>query len=95
MANDRFTSAPRRTGRADFPHPALLKALASGMHRFGPKLEESTFAQVVGEGLPFGKAVGSLAAALQMLPQPVLKVAIEVAKAPAGIPSAEVIPPSL
>ena len=39
MANDRFTSAPHRTGRADFPHPALLKALASSMHRLAPELE--------------------------------------------------------
>src|SRR6185369_14717751 len=94
MANDRCTSAPRRTGQADFPHPALLKALALGMHRFAPKLEESAFAQVGREGLSFGNAIGSLAAALQMLPQPVLKVAIEVAKSPAGIPTAEVITPA-
>jgi hypothetical protein len=25
--------SPHRTGRADFPHPALLKTLASGIHR--------------------------------------------------------------
>ena len=25
--------SPRRTGDADFPRPALLKTLASGMHR--------------------------------------------------------------
>ena len=28
-----LTQSPRRTGRADFPHPALLMALASGMRR--------------------------------------------------------------
>src|SRR5687767_6738054 len=94
MANDRFTSAPRRTGRADFPHPALLKALASGRHRFTAQSIQTQSTQVRVDTLPFGQLVGSLAPPLQMAPEPPLKVLGEMAKLPARIPPAEVIPPA-
>jgi hypothetical protein len=74
MTNDRFTSAPRRTGQADFPHPALLKALASGMHRLASELVKAQRAQVFVEGLAFGQPIGTLAATLQMPPQSRIQV---------------------
>src|SRR5436190_9369841 len=93
MTNDRFTSAPRRTGQADFPHPALLKALASGMHRFASELVKAPRAQVFVEGLAFGQSIGTLAAALQMPPQSHLKVTVDVPKRPAGVAQTEVVAP--
>ena len=50
--------SPRRTRRADFPHRALLEALASGMHRqlrggALAKSHESKFLEVLIPTLPF------------------------------------------
>jgi len=60
--------APRRTGEADFPRPALLKTLASSLHRsrFGrkPRQKQSQPLEVRLPYLSVRRAIGSLTVSL-------------------------------
>jgi hypothetical protein len=83
----------RRTGDADFPRPALLKALASGI-RFSRQTDQPQPCQVLQPSLSLRRTVWPLAASLQMSDQTVPNVAFDLAENTGGIPEGKVVRPS-
>src|SRR5829696_600256 len=64
------------------------------MHRFTPKLVKAPLTQKLVEGFVRGQAEGTLTAALQMPPQPRVKIAVDLSKRRTWIPLAEVVTPA-
>src|SRR5208283_2528637 len=89
--------SPRRTGRADLPHPALAETLASSMHRLATLRSQRDQTQMFHLSVnrrTFGRPVGTLAAAPQMFPQAPLHVAVDLAESAARITIAKVAGPA-
>src|SRR5208337_780906 len=89
--------SPRRTGRADFPHPALAETLAASMRRSLPVRSQGGQAQLFYLSVhrhTFRGSIGTLAAAPQMFPQAPLHVAIDLVEGVPRIAEAEVVAPT-
>ena len=85
--------SPRRTGGADFPRPALLKTLASGMRK-AHQTDKPQPVQVPRPSLSLRRPVRPLAAALQMLNQTALNIAIDLTVDAHGIPIGKIVCPA-
>jgi hypothetical protein len=88
--------SPRRTGDADFPRPALLKTLASGLHtaRFG-RARQTNQSQPLKMRIPrrsFRRAKGSLTASLQMPDQAAAHEPIDFSVHACWVPEGEIVP---
>jgi hypothetical protein len=94
MAQSHVPLPPRRTGSADFPRPALLKILASGMHK-PRKTKQPQPRQMPQPRFSLGRPVRPLTAPLQMLNQAALNMAFDLAVGAGGISKGEVVRPSL
>src|SRR5688572_28974060 len=89
--NDRRFPLPRRTGRADFPHPALAGVASSRRH--SQRLEAQVFQMSIQtDARPF--APTSLATPLQMASQSVANEMIEVAECFARVAQREIVGPA-
>src|SRR6266404_1373573 len=89
---------PRRTGHADFPHPALASALTSGMRRQlcgpGRQVHQAHTLEVLEVAHPFRRSKGPLAAAARVLAQPPTYEGIDLSKGHARVSEAEVVRPA-
>src|SRR5437016_2966805 len=89
---------PRRTGHADFPHPALAIALTSGMRRqlHGPgrQVNQAHTLEVLEEAHPFRRSKGPLAAAARVLAQPPTYEDIDLTEGHARVSESEVVRPA-
>src|SRR2546428_10471863 len=90
-SNDRRFPLPRRTGHADFPHPALAKAVPSREH--AQRLEAQVF-QVSIKTNPCPCSPASLAASAQMSSQPLPHKPVDMAKRLARVAQLEIVRPA-
>src|SRR3989442_12598125 len=90
MANDRCVPPPRRTGRADFPHPALAKVSRQELSQ-RDQAQSSKVAVVAFIGGPLPPALTS---SLEMLRQPAQHARVKVPHGVAGITPTEGLGPT-
>src|SRR5665213_432765 len=90
---------PHRTGRADFPHPALRKALhrrlIQAVARGKLQIPQPEFVEMVIVAAPLRRTEGPLAASSQMLRETLTNVRVDVAEGLPRIPEAEVVCPAV
>src|ERR1039458_1392683 len=94
---DRGPLSPRRTGDADFPRPALLKALASGMRcpRLG-RASQTHQPQPLQMRVPrfsFRRSIGPLTAPLEMPDQTAAYEPVDFPVHALGIPKGKIVRP--
>src|SRR5258708_235327 len=94
VTEQRDPLSPRRTGGADFPRPALLKTLASGM-RTTCETEQPQSLQVLVPRHSPRRSVWPLAAALPMLDQTALNIAVDLTVNAPGVPDGKIVRPPL
>src|SRR5882724_8793814 len=89
---------PHRTGRADFPHPALSIAVAIGMHRQlcgrTSQAHQAHTLEVLIVGHPFRRLKGPLAATAHVLREPPTYEGIDLPEGHAGVSQSEVVCPA-
>src|SRR5919197_260674 len=90
-ANDRRFPLPRRTGHADFPHPALAKVVSARKHS---QRYQAQVCQVSIDADPFALPPASLTAAAQVLPQSLAHEMIDVPECLARISQTKIIGPA-
>src|SRR3989442_1943134 len=90
MANDRCLPPPRRTGRADFPHPALAKVSCQERSQ----CYQAQSGKVVVVAFIGGPLPAALTSSLEMLRQPAQHVGVNVTHGFAGITQTEVLGPT-
>src|SRR2546428_11398763 len=90
--NDRCAALPRRTGRADFPHPALARIVSSMKHSQRPRAQGFQVS-VQANPLPFGPA--TLTASAQVSSQADPHEVIDLPKRLTRIAQAKVVGPAL
>src|SRR5438552_1750121 len=86
-----YSPLPRRTGRADFPHPALASIVSSSKHS---QRYQSQMVQVRIQADTLAGAPAPLTASAQMHPQPIPHEGIEMAKRFPRIAQTKVIGPA-
>ena len=87
--------SPRRTGRADFPHPALLKTSGRGFRRFDSQKLEPEPLQMFVQRHPLRQLVRTLAAMmLQVIRQPIAEMPVDIPIRLSRVSHRKVAPPA-
>src|SRR5258708_6052257 len=92
VTKQRDPLSPRRTGGEDFRRPGLLKTLASGM-RTTRQADQPQAHQVLVPRLSSRRTVRPLTAALQMLDQTALNIAVDLTVNAPGVPDGKIVRP--
>ena len=91
--------SPHRTGRADFPHPALRKALhrrrIQAVAQGSLQNSQPRFVEVLIAAAPFRRSEGPLAASPQMLRETIANVPVDLPEGHPRVPEAEVVRPAV
>ncbi len=90
QTNDRDSPLPRRTGHADFPHPALAKVVSARKHS---QTDQSQVRQVSIEADPFANAPATLTAPTKVSRQPIAYEVIDLTKGLPGMAQLEIVGP--
>src|SRR3990172_10321917 len=90
--------SPPRTGRADFPHPALTTAVAVGMYRQlhgrASQIHQAQALEVLVVGHPFRRSEGPLAATAHVDREPLTRVGVDRAEGVAGVSDSKIFRPA-
>ena len=91
--------SPHRTGRADFPHPALRKALhrrrIQAVARCNLQFPQTHIIDVLMVSAPFRRSAGPLAAPFQMLLETATNVPVDFPEGLLRRPESEVVCPAI